>query len=71
VTTKRYTNEEIRKRKGNVDHAKVNAATKEQIAAWKREDGIDDANGAPQVLSSQRIERIGGKLQSNYKQCKQ
>jgi DNA-binding transcriptional regulator YiaG len=47
VSTVRYTNEEIRKRKGHVDHAKINAATEEQIAAWKHEDGIDDANFGP------------------------
>jgi len=42
MSTVRYTNKELRKRKGRVDHAKVNAATEEQIAAWKLEDGIDD-----------------------------
>lgn len=47
MSTVRYTNEELRKRKGRVDHAKVRAATEEQIAAWKREDGIDDAALGP------------------------
>lgn len=41
--TVRYTNEEIRKRKGRIDHAKVSAATEEKIATWKREDGFEDA----------------------------
>jgi hypothetical protein len=43
VSTVRYTNEEIRKRKGRVNLAKIRAATEEQIAAWKREDGFDEA----------------------------
>jgi hypothetical protein len=38
---------ELRERKGRVDHAKVRAATEEQIAAWKREDGIDDGALGP------------------------
>ncbi len=45
--TVRYTNKEIRKRKGQVDQAKVRAASEEQIAAWKREDGIDDSTLGP------------------------
>ncbi len=45
--TVRYTNEEIRKRKGHVDHAKAGAATEEQIAEWKRDDGVDDATLGP------------------------
>lgn len=32
---------------GHVDPAKINAATEEQIAAWKRKDGIDDTNLPP------------------------
>jgi DNA-binding transcriptional regulator YiaG len=47
VSTVRYTNEEIRKRKGRVNHAKIRAATEEQIIAWKREDGFDDATLGP------------------------
>jgi hypothetical protein len=43
----RYTNEEIRNRKGHVDHAKVSAATEEQIALWKQEDGNDDSALGP------------------------
>jgi ribosome-binding protein aMBF1 (putative translation factor) len=42
VSNERYTNEEIRKRKGTVDHAKVREATEDQIADWKREDGYGD-----------------------------
>ncbi len=45
--TVRYTNEEIRRRKGHVDHAKVGAATEDQIAAWKCEDDIDDSALGP------------------------
>jgi putative transcriptional regulator len=33
--------------KGRVDRAKVRRATEAQIAAWKREDGIDDAQLGP------------------------
>lgn len=47
MSTVRYTNEEIRKRKGYIDHAKVRAATEEQIAAWKREDGFDNVVPGP------------------------
>ncbi len=47
MSTVRYTNEEIRNRKGHVDHAKVSAATEEQIASWKQEDGIDDSALGP------------------------
>lgn len=42
VGTVRYTNEEIRKRKGYLNHAKIKAASEEQIAAWKREDSYDN-----------------------------
>jgi DNA-binding transcriptional regulator YiaG len=45
--TVQYTNEQIRKRKGRVDHAKVRAAGEEQIAVWKRADAIDDATLGP------------------------
>ncbi len=45
--TVRYTNEEIRKRKAHVDHAKVGAVDEEQIAAWKSEDGIVDSSLGP------------------------
>lgn len=45
--TVRHTNAQIRKRKGYVDPAKVRAATEEQIAAWKRADGIDEATLGP------------------------
>ena len=45
--TVRYSSEEIRKRKGHIDHAKVRAATEEQIAEWKREDDIDEATLGP------------------------
>jgi len=47
MSTVRYMNKELRKRKGRVDHAKVNGATEEQIVAWKLEDGIDDDALAP------------------------
>lgn len=47
MSTVRYTNDEIRSGKGHVDHAKVRAATEEQIASWKREDGIDDSALGP------------------------
>lgn len=43
----RYTNEQLRKRKGQIDRAKINATTEEQITAWKREDGIDDGALGP------------------------
>ena len=42
MSSVRYTKEELRKRKGRVDLAKVSAATEEKIAAWKREDDSDD-----------------------------
>jgi hypothetical protein len=47
VGVSRYTNEEIRKRKGRVDQVKFDAATEDQIAAWKAEDGIDDSTLGP------------------------
>lgn len=43
----RYTNAQIRKLKGHVDHAKIAGVTEDQIAAWKREDDIDDAALGP------------------------
>jgi putative transcriptional regulator len=42
VSTERFSNEEIRQYKGRIDRAKVDSATEEQIAAWKREDGFGD-----------------------------
>jgi DNA-binding transcriptional regulator YiaG len=47
VSTVRYTNDEIRKHKGRIDQLRVSAATEDQIAEWKREDGIDDAALGP------------------------
>ncbi len=45
MSKERFTNEEIRKRKGTVDHAKIREATEEPIVAWKREDGYGDDSG--------------------------
>lgn len=42
VSKERYTNEELRKREGAIDLAKVRETTEEQIAAWKRDDGYAD-----------------------------
>ena len=42
MSTVKRTNEQVRKRKGRIDTAKVKAATETDIARWKREDGIDD-----------------------------
>lgn len=45
--------------KGRVDHAKVRAATEKQIAAWKREDGIDDAHlGAPRCVPNVDVRAV-------------
>jgi len=41
VTTVRKNKSQIGK--GRADHGKLRGASEEQIAAWKREDGIDDA----------------------------
>jgi len=41
------TSKEIRESKGGIDVAKVRAATEEQIARWKREEGIDDGALGP------------------------
>jgi putative transcriptional regulator len=37
--------------KGRADHAKLRSATEKQIVAWKREEGIDDAQlGSPRYV---------------------
>lgn len=38
----RYSNEEVRKRRAELDPAKSDPASEEQIATWKREDGFAD-----------------------------
>ena len=51
MSTVRYTKEQLHKRKGQIDAAKVSAATEEQIVAWKLEDDIeDDALGPIRVV---------------------
>jgi len=42
VSTVRYSNEELRKRRAQLAPAKHPEATEEQIATWKREDGFAD-----------------------------
>lgn len=52
MTIIRRTNEEIGAHNGRIDVARVNAATDEDIARWKAEDGIDDeALGTPRWVS--------------------
>jgi len=49
--------------KGQIDHAKVLAATEEQIAAWKREDDIDDAQfGSPRYVPAVDVRAIRERL---------
>ncbi len=43
----RYTNKQIKKLKDRTDASKVRAATEKQIAAWKREEGVDDSKLGP------------------------
>ena len=47
MSTVRRTNEQIRKGKGRIDVAKVNAASESDIERWKQQDGIDDAALGP------------------------
>ena len=49
MATVHRSNEEIRRQKGFLDKTKVLAATEEQIAQWKREDGFgDDSSLGPE-----------------------
>ena len=51
MSTSRYNKQDLLNLKGRLDPAKLQAATEEQIAAWKQEDGIDDTTlGPPAVL---------------------
>jgi putative transcriptional regulator len=50
VTIVRRSIEQIRASKGRIDIEKFNAVTEEDIARWKREDGIDDADWGPPRL---------------------
>jgi putative transcriptional regulator len=62
----RRSNEEIRaNNKGRIDVARVRAATEEQIARWKAEDGIDDATlGPPRFINAgPDAKRIREKMQ--------
>lgn len=47
MSISKVSNEQIRKRKGRFDRAKILAATEADIERWKREDGIDDADLGP------------------------
>jgi putative transcriptional regulator len=45
--------------KGRVDHAKVEAATEEQIEAWKLEDDLDDSQlGPPRYLPNVDVRKV-------------
>jgi hypothetical protein len=71
VNIVRRSNEEMRTAKGRIDAEKLNTVMEEDIAHWKREDGVDDASlGPPHFVSagpdvrmsssaSDRIERGG------------
>jgi putative transcriptional regulator len=49
--------------KGRVDRAKIRAATEAQIAAWKREDGIDDARlSAPRYVPKVDVRTVRERL---------
>jgi len=50
VSIVRKSMKEILEMKGGVDWDKVNAATEEDIARWKAEDGIDDSTLGPPYL---------------------
>lgn len=52
VTTVKRSNEQIRRARGRIDVAKLNAATEADISRWKRQDGIDDAALGPARLVS-------------------
>jgi putative transcriptional regulator len=57
VTIVRKSKSQIRKCR--VDHAKLRSATEEQIAAWKREDGIDDAHlGSPRYVPNVDVRTV-------------
>lgn len=49
--------------KGRIDHAKVLAATEQQIAAWKSGDGIDDAQlGPPRYVPGVDVRAVRERL---------
>ncbi len=49
--------------KGRVDHARVRAATEEQIAQWKREGGIHDSRlGPPRYVPSVNVREVRERL---------
>jgi putative transcriptional regulator len=47
VSIVRRSNEEMRTAKGRIDVEKLDRVTEEDIARWKREDGVDDASLGP------------------------
>ena len=50
MPTVRRSNEEIWAAKGHINLEKFNSVTEEDIARWKREDGIDDSTWGPPHL---------------------
>ena len=64
MSTVRYTKSEIRKRKGRIDHTKVRAATEKQIAAWKRDEDVDDSTLGPvrAIPPATDVAKLRGKL---------
>lgn len=47
MSTVKYTNAQIHKRKGRINLAKLQAATDAQIARWQQEDGVDESALGP------------------------
>jgi putative transcriptional regulator len=64
VSIVRKSNEQIRKAKGRVNRAKLNATTEADIKRYKREDGFDDGRrwGTPRLVQSPDVRAIRERL---------